>query len=82
MSQIHLIKQALRSIISAIGLFSGVHVGLEGGMLIGKIPDMDVISIGPDIFEAHSPDERVSISSVARTWEFLNAILRNIHVAL
>jgi len=39
---------------------------------------MDMISFGPDLINPHSPDEAVSISSVARTWDYLLATLENI----
>lgn len=54
------------------------HAGLECGILGQNYPDMDMISFGPTILGAHSPDERVSISSVKKFWEFLLEILQNI----
>jgi dipeptidase D len=53
------------------------HAGLECGILGQNYPDMDMISFGPTILGAHSPDERVSISSVQKFWKFLLAILEN-----
>ena len=54
------------------------HAGLECGILGKNYPDMDMISFGPTIMGAHSPDERVSISSVQKFWKFLLAILKEI----
>ncbi len=54
------------------------HAGLECGILGKNYPDMDVISFGPNIKGAHSPDERVQISSVQKYWEFVLEILKNI----
>jgi dipeptidase D len=54
------------------------HAGLECGILGQNYPKMDMISFGPTIKGAHSPDERVSISSVAKFWKFLLEILKNI----
>lgn len=54
------------------------HAGLECGLLGRYYPDMEMISFGPTILGAHSPQERVSISSVQKFWEFLCAILENI----
>lgn len=51
------------------------HAGLECGILGQNYPDMDMISFGPTIHGAHSPDERVKISSVQKFWKFLKAIL-------
>lgn len=52
-----------------------VHGGLECGILSDKIPGLDCISFGPDIFDVHSVKERMSISSVQRMWEYLKAVL-------
>jgi len=53
------------------------HAGLECGILGKNYPEMDMISFGPTIKGAHSPDERVSISSVKKFWIFLLEILKN-----
>lgn len=52
-----------------------IHAGLECGILSSKIEGLDCISMGPDMFDVHTPDERVSMSSVARVWEYLKAVL-------
>lgn len=52
------------------------HAGLECGILGQNYPDMDMISFGPTILGAHSPDERVSISSVQKYWKFVKEILK------
>lgn len=52
-----------------------MHAGLECGIIQGIYPQMDMISIGPDLQFPHSPDERISIPSVGRTWDFLKAVL-------
>ncbi len=54
------------------------HAGLECGILGTHYPKMDMISFGPTIKGAHSPDERASISSSVRFWKFLQEILKNI----
>ena len=54
------------------------HAGLECGILGQNYPDMDMISFGPTIKGAHSPDERVSISSVQKFWKFVQEILKDI----
>jgi dipeptidase D len=56
------------------------HAGLECGILGTNYPDMDMISFGPTIKGAHSPDERASISSSQRFWKYLLEILKNIPV--
>jgi dipeptidase D len=56
------------------------HAGLECGILGRNYPKMDMISYGPTIKGAHSPDERVNIASVEKFWEFTLEILKNIPV--
>ena len=51
------------------------HAGLECGILGTHYPNMDMISFGPTIKGAHSPDERASISSAGRFWIFLKLVL-------
>lgn len=53
------------------------HAGLECGILGQNYPDMDMISFGPTIKGAHSPDERASISSAQKYWTFVKAILED-----
>lgn len=57
---------------------SACHAGLECGILGTNYPDMEMISFGPNIRGAHSPDERVQISSVQKYWPFLLETLKNI----
>lgn len=55
-----------------------VHAGLECGIFVGKRNDLDCVSIGPNIYGAHTPDERVEIESVNRTYNFIVKILENL----
>ena len=55
-----------------------VHAGLECGLLGNRIPDLDMISLGPRIEGAHSPDERVWVESVQKSWDYLTAILEEL----
>ena len=52
-----------------------IHAGLECGIILSKMPKLDIVSTGPDILDIHTPKERLSISSVARTWDFILNIL-------
>ncbi len=54
------------------------HAGLECGILGTNYPEMDMISFGPTIKGAHSPDERASISSAKKYWKFTLEVLKNI----
>ncbi|MBR5468722.1 MAG: aminoacyl-histidine dipeptidase [Firmicutes bacterium] len=55
-----------------------IHAGLECGLFSGKMPDVDMVSIGPDMADVHTPDERVGITSVNRTYNYLIAVLKNL----
>ena len=55
-----------------------MHAGLECGIIQGAYPQMDMISIGPDLEYPHSPDERVRIESVTNTWRYITAVLAKI----
>ena len=54
------------------------HAGLECGILGQNYPNIDMVSFGPNIKGAHSPDERAQISSTQKFWKFLLEILKNI----
>ena len=54
------------------------HAGLECGIIGSHYPKLDMISFGPTIRGAHSPDERASISSSQKYWKFLLEVLKNI----
>jgi dipeptidase D len=56
------------------------HAGLECGILGTNYPEMDMISFGPTIKGAHSPDERANITSAQKYWKFVLEILENIPV--
>ncbi|MEI7812018.1 MAG: aminoacyl-histidine dipeptidase [Ignavibacteria bacterium] len=55
-----------------------IHAGLECGIISERYPDMDMISFGPTIMGAHSPDERVKIDTVEKFWVLLKEVLKNI----
>jgi len=53
-----------------------IHAGLECGLLSGKRPALDCISIGPDLQAVHSVDEKLSISSTQRVWKLVLEVLK------
>lgn len=55
-----------------------IHAGLECGLFAGGIPGLDAVSFGPDMRGIHTPEESLSVSSVARTWEYLREVLRGL----
>ena len=52
-----------------------IHAGLECGLLGSKIPNLDCVSLGPDMKDIHTTEETLSISSTARVWEYLVRLL-------
>ncbi|MBP6625567.1 MAG: aminoacyl-histidine dipeptidase [Chitinophagaceae bacterium] len=63
-------------------LVSACHAGLECGILGTNYPDIEMISFGPNIHGAHSPDEKVQISSVQKYWSYLLETLKRIPEAV
>jgi len=57
-------------------VMEGIHAGLECGLLADKIPNLDCVSMGPNILDIHTPAERLSISSTKRVYEFILAFLK------
>ncbi len=57
-----------------------IHAGLECGIFSEKIPGLECVSIGPDNRDIHTPDERLSISSTVRVWEYLKRVLKEIYI--
>ncbi len=55
-----------------------IHAGLECGLFLEKYPHLDMISIGPDVTDVHSPDEKMKISSVGKFWDYLVKILEEL----
>lgn len=53
-----------------------IHAGLECGLLAEKIPDLDCVSLGPDMRDIHTTEEKLSISSVKRVWEYCIEVLK------
>ena len=55
-----------------------IHAGLECGIISSKIPDLDCISYGPDLYDIHTSKERLNIKSAERVWNFTKALLKEI----
>jgi dipeptidase D len=55
-----------------------IHAGLECGFLKQKIGDIDMVSLGPNLFDVHTPKERLSISSTQRVYNFLLEVLKRL----
>jgi dipeptidase D len=54
---------------------TALHAGLECGIFAEKMPGLDIVAMGPDTFDLHTPDERLSVPSLGRTWALLLKVL-------
>ncbi len=52
-----------------------IHARVECGLLAGKIPNLDAVSMGPDIIDIHTPNEHLDIASTHRMWDFIVRII-------
>jgi len=59
-------------------VIEAIHAGLECGLFLGKRPELDCISFGPDITDIHTFREKLWIESTQRTWELLKETLKRI----
>lgn len=75
---VKLMSDLYKELFNADAKVNAVHAGLECGILGTNYPDMQMISFGPNIRGAHSPDEKVQISSVQKYWPFLLETLKRI----
>ena len=57
-------------------MVTALHAGLECGLFSGKRPELDCMSIGPDLVAVHSVEEKLSVASTARVWKFLLEVLK------
>jgi dipeptidase D len=75
-----ILKKAVKSYEELFGnkpVVRSIHAGLECGLFLEKYPYLDMISFGPTLRGVHSPDEKISISTVKKFWVFLVDILKN-----
>ena len=70
--------QVYRELFNEEPQIKAIHAGLECGILESKNPGLDMISFGPTILGAHSPDEKVNIETVDKFYELLKSILKKI----
>lgn len=75
---IQLMSKLYEELYGAKAHVNAIHAGLECGILGTNYPGMQMISFGPNIYGAHSPDERVQISSVQKFWQYLLETLKRI----
>lgn len=72
------VKSVYRDMFGKEMQVEAIHAGLECGLFCGKITGLDCVSLGPDIFDIHTPGERLSISSTARVYSCLLEVLKKL----
>ncbi len=70
------LQAAYAEITGKASSLTAIHAGVECGLFAEKMPWLDMVSMGPDMYDVHTPQERLSISSTIRVWEFLKEALR------
>ena len=70
-----LYARAYREITGKDAVVDVIHAGLECGIIASKLPGLDVISVGPDMRDVHSPDERLNLSSVETFWQTIEKLI-------
>ncbi len=55
-----------------------IHAGVECGLFNEKLGRLDMISFGPNLYDVHTPQEHMSISSVESIWKYLKAVLKEL----
>ena len=68
--------EAYRSVTGQDAVVNVIHAGLECGIIHSKVPDMDIISVGPTMHDIHSPNEALDLSSVEVFWRTVAALIR------
>ncbi len=75
---LHITETAYKKMFGTDPVVRAIHAGLECGLFLEKYPELDMISFGPTIRGAHSPDERLHIGSVGKFWDLLLEVLRTV----
>ena len=70
-----LYARAYREITGKDATVDVIHAGLECGIIVSKLEGLDVISVGPDMRDVHSPDERLNLSSVETFWKTIEKLI-------
>ncbi|MFX1338166.1 MAG: beta-Ala-His dipeptidase [Promethearchaeota archaeon] len=71
-------KKTYKNLFKKDAIIQAIHAGLECGILKQHFPEIDMISLGPTVEGAHSPEERLKIQSVEKIWKFLIKLLNNL----
>jgi len=75
---LRLLIESYRKLFGKVPQVKAIHAGLECGLILEKYRGIDMISFGPTIKGAHTPEERIEIETVQMFWDLLNDVLRHI----
>jgi dipeptidase D len=75
---LRLMIESYRKLFGKVPQVKAIHAGLECGLILEKYKGIDMISFGPTIKGAHTPEERIEIETVQMFWDLLNDVLRHI----
>ena len=75
---LHVATESYQRLFGVAPEIKAIHAGLECGLFLDKYPYLDMVSCGPTVTGAHSPDEKIEIASVDKWWRFILDILKNI----
>lgn len=72
------LKETMKDVLGIDPAVKAIHAGLECGVIRERYPELDTVSFGPTIINAHSPDEALEVSTVPRMWEVLVEALKRL----
>jgi dipeptidase D len=75
---LQLVEETHRELFGELPKREATHAGLECGVIGEKLGGIDMVSIGPDMINCHSPDEAVSIASVEKLWKLMTGVLAKV----
>ena len=73
-----ILKEVIKEQLGTEMITQASHGGLEIGILKGLIPELDIITIGPECLGAHTPEEKMNLVSFLKMYEVLKAILKKL----
>ena len=76
----NLLQECYRELTGQEATVEVIHAGVECGLFTDKIHGLDAVSLGPDLYGIHSPNEKMSVESVQKTWDLVCAFLRKASV--
>ncbi|MCF0177558.1 MAG: aminoacyl-histidine dipeptidase [Bacteroidales bacterium] len=75
---LHEMKKVYKNMYGNEPAVMAIHAGLECGIIGAKYPNLDMVSVGPTLCSPHSPDERVLVKTVAKFWNFIVEVLKEV----